>query len=320
MKWGVNICSDVGRWSVTSRQAKHAEELGFDSLWLPEHHVDGYLGSPLTALAGLASSTTTIALGTDVAIAPLYQPLRLAEETAQIQEMSAGRLILGLAIGYREAEFEAFGVDLRRRGVLLEECLLALSALWRGVPLEGVRVGDNDYPLLSAGLPQIPVWLGGWAEKAVRRAARMGDAWFPGPTADVAAITRCLDIYSDELAAAGRARGELPIFREVWVANSQEELDYGVRSLDDFYGDHYTPYHDNVADVSDVGANRFITGFPDQVVDQIIQLSRGLGITHMICRLHIRGRDGAAVEKSMGVLAEKVRPAVEAELAEGMSY
>src|SRR5436305_7039308 len=95
-----------------------AEELGFDSVWMEEHHglVDHYWPSPMMVLAGFATRTSRIRLGTDVVVLPFYHPTRAAEDAAMLDVISNGRFTLGAAIGYRPAEFAMFGVDLERRG------------------------------------------------------------------------------------------------------------------------------------------------------------------------------------------------------------
>lgn len=108
-----------------------AEEAGFDSFWVTEHHglPDGYLPSPLTLLAALAPATSRIELGTGVLLAPLHHPLRIAEDAAVVDQLSGGRLILGLGIGYADHEYRSFGVDPATRGT-------RLGALVRG-PVPG---------------------------------------------------------------------------------------------------------------------------------------------------------------------------------------
>src|SRR5437870_5667081 len=94
-----------------------AEDLGFDSVWMEEHHsvVNHYWPSPLPVLAGFATRTSRVLLGTDILVAPFYHPVRLAEDAAMIDVMSAGRFVLGAAIGYKPDEFALYGAEPEKR-------------------------------------------------------------------------------------------------------------------------------------------------------------------------------------------------------------
>ncbi|HSD51174.1 MAG TPA: LLM class flavin-dependent oxidoreductase, partial [Candidatus Methylomirabilis sp.] len=108
------------------------EELGFDSIWMEEHHsvVNHYWPSPLTVLAGFATRTSKVILGTDILVAPFYHPVRLAEDAALLDVISGGRFVLGLAIGYKPDEFALYGAELEKRGARLEEQLVIVKGLW----------------------------------------------------------------------------------------------------------------------------------------------------------------------------------------------
>src|SRR5438876_1961668 len=100
-----------------------AEELGFDSVWMEEHHsvTNHYWPSPLTVLAGFATRTSRIRRGTNILVAPFYHPVRLAEEVAMLDVMSGSSCTLGRAIGYKPAAFALYGVDLDRRCARCEQ-------------------------------------------------------------------------------------------------------------------------------------------------------------------------------------------------------
>lgn len=315
MKIGFSLCPEVGRWRDTVDQARLAESLGFDSVWLPEHHLmAGYAPSPLLGLAGLVEATDTVQLGTDVLVGPFHQPVRLAEDAAVLQEMSEGRFVLGIALGYRPEEFAAFGVPFKQRAAILDETLQVLRRLWayEDASFAGEHFefdGVTIYPRLQA---PPPLWVGGWAKAALRRAAALGDAWFPGPTAVLDKVESCLQTYDAALAELGRRRTELPIFREIWVADSESLMEAGAAPLRGMYESDYLSWgHKNVDSSRDVSEDRFIVGDPEHVAERLVELRDRLGATHLVARLHFHGIEQDAVEAGMRLLAEKVRPQIE---------
>src|SRR5438552_8809593 len=104
-------------------EVTRAEELGFDSVWMEEHHAvtNHYWPSPLPVLAGFATRTSSVLLGTEILVAPFYHSVRLAEDAAMIDVMSAGQFVLGAAIGYKPDEFDLYGAELEQRGARFEE-------------------------------------------------------------------------------------------------------------------------------------------------------------------------------------------------------
>nr|WP_238586323.1 LLM class flavin-dependent oxidoreductase [Rhodococcus rhodochrous] len=180
------------------RHAVTAEKSGFDSVWLSEHHFaeDGYLPSPLVVMGALARETTAVDLATNVAIGPLYDPLRLAEDVAVVDQLSGGRVILGLGLGYRPEEFAALGVDRSRRGRILETTVCTLRAAWSGEAVvtdgrTGHAVPVRPLPAQTGGPP---ILLGAFASRGVRRAARIADGWIAPDLASVAQLARRLEI------------------------------------------------------------------------------------------------------------------------------
>jgi alkanesulfonate monooxygenase SsuD/methylene tetrahydromethanopterin reductase-like flavin-dependent oxidoreductase (luciferase family) len=159
-----------------------AEEAGFDSFWVTEHHglPDGYLPSPLTLLAALGPATDRITLGTGLLLAPLHHPLRIAEDAVVVDRLSGGRLILGLGLGYAEHEYRAFGVDPTTRGAHLTALVGALRAAWTGEPFSCEELGLRNVRVTPTPERPIPIWLGGYAAAAVARAGRIADGHLIG--------------------------------------------------------------------------------------------------------------------------------------------
>jgi len=161
------------------------ETIGFGGVWFAEHHgaSDGYLPSPLVMATAVASRTKRLQIGTSIALAPFYHPVRLAEDTALIDIISNGRFKLALALGYVKAEAEGYGVDFAKRARRTDEMLQIIRRLWQGecVSFDGefYRLSNTRIALLPVSEP-MELWIGGNSRPAYRRAARFGDGFF-GP-------------------------------------------------------------------------------------------------------------------------------------------
>jgi len=301
------------------------EELGFDSVWMEEHHgvPNHYWPSPLLVLAGWATRTSRILLGTDVAVVPFYHPVRLAEDAALLAVMSDNRFILGAAVGYRPQEFELYGVPLEGRGSRFAEALRLMRRLWaeEDVTFEGrfyrVRHGRIE-PRPAA---PIPVWVGGWSPNALRRAARLGDAWLPGPTADLPTLIQAQATYHRFLREAGRDpdRVPRPLTRDVVIAETEArarelaERHLMVNYRDEYGKDWQHPLIGQAGVAADrleaIGRDRFIIGTPDQAVRQIERFRQALGVDHLICRLYFPGMPHEHILTELRLIAREVMPA-----------
>ena len=187
-----------------------AEKHGFDAVWTCEHHFspDGYLPAPLVALAAIAERTERVTVGTDILLASMWDPVRFAEEAAVVDQLSGGRLILGLGTGYRDVEFEGLGLRRRQRVPRLLECIRVLrqTATEGGASGIGLLDGDELVPMspvpLQAGGP--PVWIGGFVEPAVRRAGRHADGYI-APQMGAGGLQRRIGWVGEETTRADMA-------------------------------------------------------------------------------------------------------------------
>ena len=209
-------------------EVTRAEELGFDSVWMEEHHsvTNHYWPSPLTVLAGFATRTSRVTLGTDILVAAFHHPVRLAEDVALLDVMSDGRVTLGIAIGYKPDEFALYGVELEKRGARFEEQLAIMKGLWTE---ERVSFRGRYYTVEGrlepkpVQQPHPPVWIGGWGELTLKRAATLGDNWIPGPTADLKRLLEGKRRFLDNRRAAGRTApiNDWPLTRDVIIADTE---------------------------------------------------------------------------------------------------
>jgi alkanesulfonate monooxygenase SsuD/methylene tetrahydromethanopterin reductase-like flavin-dependent oxidoreductase (luciferase family) len=166
-------------YAETIEFVRHAENAGIDQVWLSEHHFvdDGYCPSLMPAAAAIAAVTERIRIGTKVMLLPFHDPLRLAEDVAVVDVVSNGRLDLGVAAGYRRAEFAGFNIDRKERGARTQESLeVLLKALSGEAFTHSGRFFEYGRAQVMPPPVQrpVPLWVGGRTPAAMRRAARCG--------------------------------------------------------------------------------------------------------------------------------------------------
>jgi probable F420-dependent oxidoreductase len=328
MRFGF-IPSEGGRlFEQSLREVCYAEELGFDSVWLEEHHgvKDHYWPSPLLCLAGYATRTSKLLLGTDVIVLPFYHPVRVAEDAAILDVISGGRFILGVAIGYRPDEFALYNAPLEKRGARYVEALGLIKRLWTE---DDVTVEGRYYHLEHARIepkpvakPHIPLWLGGWGELSLERAAELGDAWLPGPTANLQKLLDAQAAYHQHLAHLGKDPHTFPrpLTREVVIADTAQmarelaERHLLVNYRDEYGGGWSHPLigaEDSapIDRLDELGHDRFIIGGPEQCVDQIKRFQETFGVDHLICRMYFPGMAHEHIMRGLELLAKEVMPA-----------
>ena len=253
----------ISAYSIT------AEELGFTSVWAWDHLFLGarrpfpFLES-LTTLAMVAARTNTIRLGTGVLVLPLREPAVLAKTTATIQLASRGRLMLGVAAGWYEREFDATAVPFRQRGQVFERNLDMLYRLWEQDDVTGEWDGRTltHVRMLPLPRPRPQLLIGGYVDRVLRRVATRSDGWvtyFYTPQSIAGAWSRIRD-YAEE---AGRDPDQLNVVAEVplCIGSSYEEAS---RLSAQYVGEYF-----DVPAWSEATAESAVRGTPEQCAEQI---------------------------------------------------
>ena len=184
-----------------------AEEEGFDAAWVSEHHFseDGYLPSLLPLLGAFAGATERLELGTGVVLAPFHNPIRLAEDFAVVDQLSGGRIVCGLGIGWRDEEFREFGISQKTRVRRLEEITEILRLAWNEERFDfsGRHYSYEKVSVTPKPARVPPILIGGFVDEAIRRAGRIGDGYISS-RANADRVAQAFDMAAEERAKAGR--------------------------------------------------------------------------------------------------------------------
>jgi alkanesulfonate monooxygenase SsuD/methylene tetrahydromethanopterin reductase-like flavin-dependent oxidoreductase (luciferase family) len=318
--------SDQELYTELLDQIVLAENLGYDEVWLTEHHFtdDGYNPSVLPMAAAIAARTSTIRIGTFVLVLPFHDPLRVAEDATCVDLISNGRLDLGVGIGYTADEYATLGLDRTTRGARMEEGLELIQRLWTEdrVTLNGKFNQLNDARLTPRPVqdPHPPLWIGARAGKAIERAARLGANLLttigPDPTPDyVEALKRHgrdpADYEVGQLRLAYCAPTEDQAWEEVAGPLHTSMSYYGrvMGETPEARGDESVWRFNSPAEIRNSGLGRAATiGTPDQVAARLESWLDTHHCTQIICSTHLAGMDPNMSSAAMELFATEVMP------------
>lgn len=309
-------------------QIRAAEALGYDTVWLTEHHLaeDGYSPSLLPIAAAIAGHTERIRIGTFLILLPLHNAVRVAEDAATVDILSNGRFDLGVGQGYVPEEFAAYGISRRERGSRLREGVEVIRGLWTQAPFsyEGQHYKLRDVQIMPPPVqqPAPPIWIGARGPVGVRRAARLGCHYLgvsdPGLQKQ----------YDDALTESGRAPADLYAaqLRWVYVAPSADEAwaDCGAHlhylltwygkwlvAAADFAGDEAFGQVPPLAELRPAVGQMIggpIVGSPDEVAHELEALRKTVRTTHLVAGMHLPGIAPDKARRSMELFAKEVMP------------
>jgi alkanesulfonate monooxygenase SsuD/methylene tetrahydromethanopterin reductase-like flavin-dependent oxidoreductase (luciferase family) len=308
-----------------------AEAMGYDSAFFTSHHVrrDAWCPSPVVALAAAAGVTDTMTLGTGILILPLYDPMKLAEDTAVLDNLSDGRFVLGVAPGYVSEEFAAHRVPREERVGRMEETLNFLETAWteERFSFEG-KYFDVPETLMTPKPvqdPHPPVWYGVSGPRMLERAARRGAVQMASPRHGMEEMREQFDTYREAAERFDFEIPEVPVMRNVMLAETEERaIELAKPGIEHVYQDLYgaksaegerTLRTDEGAEVTDASTaafeairDRFIVGTPEQAVEQVERYRDELGMDHLLCWTHAPGVAREDARRSVELFAEDVMP------------
>jgi probable F420-dependent oxidoreductase len=277
-------------------------------------------------LGALSAVTEDMNLVTNISILPLHNPIQVAERAVVLDTLSGGSFRLGVAIGWRDEEFEAFNVDKSTRVQRVEEGIELLRKLFteESVSYDGDIFSVDDLTVMPRPVQDsIPIWYGGQSRKAIERSAEMADAWSISPIETVHKLSRGIEIYADELEQNGRSIDDVhvPLRREVYVAEDDETAweEVGPSLLyeyEDVYGDYDDIDHsfasssgeDAIEELRDHAEDRFIVGSPETAIRELERYRDAIDMDEVLLRMHFPGLDTDDSEKSMRIIADEVMP------------
>jgi alkanesulfonate monooxygenase SsuD/methylene tetrahydromethanopterin reductase-like flavin-dependent oxidoreductase (luciferase family) len=305
---------------LLQEQVRVARDSGFASLWVPHHYATQPMQmlAPVPMLAWLLREAEGMTIGPNILIMPLLNPVHVAEDAVTMDLLSGGKYVLGIGIGYREAEFDAFNVPLAERVGRITEGVALMRRLWtedrvthKGKYFTVADMGVSPRPLRKGGPP---IWLAAVVDAAVKRAAQIGDAWLITNFAHLSALEPQMKLYRETLKEAGKPfPDDAPITRECYVGPTREKaleecraaLQYKYAAYSSWGLDAQSKGSESFQQpFEDFARDRFIIGDKAFVKDEIQRYQSLLGVNHFIMRVQWPGLPHANVLRTIRTLGE----------------
>ena len=314
------------------RMTQLAEQYGFSTIVASHHflsHPYAYF-QPLALLSRL-SGETSLKLATGVLLLPMLNPVEVAESFATLDVVSNGRATFGVGIGYRPSEFANLGVAKGERGARFEESLRLIEKLWTAddpVDFDGTyfQLQNAQMTMKPLQKPTPPIWIAGMTDKAVRRAAEFGYAWYINPNASISTIETQMDLYRTTLQTAQNpVPAVIPVRREVYISTSGDHARERARKL---VANRYTVYgewdirsnlppseqraHDSARKATALpGDGRFIVGDVNECAETLVAVEQAVGTaTEFVFRVQWPGISDDEIDNTIRLLGAEVLPRV----------
>jgi len=305
-------------------QVRVIRDAGYDAVMLPQHYLtypdQFFQTTPM--LARLAAESGDMIIGPNLLVLPLHNIVDVAEQYATMDIISGGKLLLGIGLGYRDVEYNAFRVERKFRTKIFEEQIQALKLLWEqdNASFEGKHVRFKNISIRPRPLqkPRPQIWIGAASDAAVKRAALLGDAWLGSSVPTFAAAKEQITMYHRVRAEAGLPRAtEYGKCVELYVAKTREQA---FREGAPYIMNKYRAYYSwgmgkNVTGVSgedlpleELVKDRFIVGSPEDCIRDCRWHRDVLGVTHLQVRMNFPGMPQDKVLEQFRLFGQEVLP------------
>lgn len=325
MKFGIIInlhfTTDLGgpkAFEHVIRWVQAAREGGFDGILAGHHYATGsgvLMFQPIPLLARLAAEAPGMTIGSTFLVS-MHNPLEAAELAATLDVITGGKFVFGAIQGYRDVEFDSFGIPKVSRGRRMEEAVKAIRKLWAedNVTWEGHYFHLKDVTINPKPVqqPGPPIWVGGDTLQGVSRAARIGDAWLMSPRHSKIFMRQAIKVYKERREAMGLPVPPPVFIREMYVSHSREEAEremmdsferlYGVYHREGQPGERYDRRFQELKE------DRIIVGDPDDVTREIQSYRDEFAAEYMFFRLYYLGMDPEKAVQCIRLFGQEVIP------------
>ena len=302
---GVTSWKSGSRWSADAlcQQGEIAQKMGFHSFWLPENHFgdDRSMPSPLTLLAAVAARTQKIKLGTASYLLPIRHPLLAAEEVAVLDQLSEGRVILGVGRGIQGAVFKAFDLPSKDKRKRFAENLAIMRNAWAGEPIlhddEGAAVYLAPLPIQR---PCPPVWVAAFGPLALKQVGNFGLPYLASPMETLGVLEKNYADYHQVVKEAGLpAVATVPVMRTVFISDDKAQVEQLKHRL--------AQAVPSIARNATASVDEWtLVGDKQQVRDSLHEYVDKLAMTHLIASGRLPGVETSALIRSHEALLECV--------------
>lgn len=303
-------------------QAQAAERLGFNAALTTEHkYSEEYFGSPLPLAFAIAARTETVQVGTAISIGSLYHPVELAQDAATLDQLSGGRLFMGMGAGYLDDDFTTMAIPMEERAQRFDETVRILTQAWtqERFSFTGEHFTFDDVAVIPHPVQDPPpLWLAAWTPGGLRRAGRLGDGWISNALMSLETMKAMADQYRAEAAANDRT-GRVASIRFCWPARSREEADavFGptslamARTLFEYGAITDLPGVEDASEIEldDFVRDRFIYGTPEECANTLRRFRDEVGIEQMLLIFRYpTGPSHDEVMAAMQLFSDEVMP------------